>query len=399
MARKREQAAALVPVEAEYDGLLSGISTLLDQARRAAARTVNSILTATYYEVGRRVVEYEQGGSPRAEYGEALLKRLSKDLTAQHGRGFSRSNLQQMRLFYLGWTICQTMSGKLQARAKGSPVAAGPDETLQTPSAKSPAEALAVNPALILPDVFPLSWSHYVRLMAVSGESERTFYETEAIRGVWTVRQLNRQIGSSFFERVMLSRKRAEMLLKGEKPLPEDAVSVREEVRDPYVLEFLDLKDEYGEGDLEEALVRHLESFLLELGTGFAFVARQRNIMIGSKTYHIDLLLFHRVLRCLVVIDLKRGEFSHEDAGQMNLYLNYAREHFMMPGEADPIGLILCSKKDDAVVHYALGGIGAQVFASRYLAALPDVETLRREIVTTERAIELRKATRPEEPL
>jgi hypothetical protein len=167
---------------------------------------------------------------------------------------------------------------------------------------------------------------------------------------------------------------------------------VEGEVRNPYLLEFLNLKDEYSESELEEALVRHLETFLMELGAGFTFVARQKRIRVGNVWYRIDLLLFHRRLRCLVVIDLKIGKFTHADAGQMNLYLNYLREHTMEPGENDPVGIILCSEKDDAVVHYAMGGIKANVFASQYLTELPDPETLRQEIVSTQHAIESRAA-------
>ena len=179
---------------------------------------------------------------------------------------------------------------------------------------------------------------------------------------------------------------------RGQKPRPEDAVSVQDEIRDPYLLEFLNLKDEYSESELEEALVRHLEWFLLELGHGFTFVARQKRIRIGDEWYRIDLLLFHRRLRCLVVIDLSLGKFTHADAGQMNLYLNYVREHLMEPGENEPVGLILCSAKNDAVVHYAMGGIKANVFASHYLTTLPDPETLRQEILMTQHALETRAA-------
>jgi hypothetical protein len=180
------------------------------------------------------------------------------------------------------------------------------------------------------------------------------------------------------------------LLARGQAPQAQDAVPVEEEVRDPYLLEFLNLKDEYSETDLEEALIRHLEGFLLELGTGFAFVARQKRIRVGGSWYRMDLLLYHRVLRCLVVIDLKAGAFTHADAGQMNLYLNYVREHLALPDEAEPVGIILCSDKDDAVVKYATGGIRTRVFASKYLTNLPDEETLRQEILTTRHAIQAR---------
>jgi len=380
-----------------YDRLVSDISGLLEQARRGAARAVNAVLTATYWEIGRRIVEHEQGGKARAGYGEELLARLSADLTTKHGRGFSKRNIEQMRAFYLGWEIAQTPSAQFEARAKCSALSSelagaivqapsGQSQIVQTSSAESFAGSLA--------GVFPLSWSHYVRLLAVDKPHARTFYESEAIRGGWSVRQLDRQIGTQFYERTAHSRKPAALLARGQQPRPEDRVSVEDEVRSPYLLEFLNLKDEYSESDLEEALVRHLEAFLLELGAGFTFVARQKRIRVGDEWYRIDLLLFHRRLRCLVAIDLKIGKFTHADAGQMNLYLNYLREHMMESGENEPAGIILCSAKDDAVVHYAMGGIKAKVFASQYLTVLPDEETLRREILATQHALEARAAAK-----
>jgi len=401
MAKRRKAAAsALVPAPG-YALLVGGISELLEQARRAAARSVNSILTATYWEIGRRIVEHEQGGQARAAYGEALLKRLANDLTRKHGRGFSERNLEQMRTFYLGWEISQTPSAKLEARARlpGAATAASDQGGSDQPGGSRLVAAsvqLGNMPQPALTGVFPLSWSHYVRLLSVRDDFARWFYEDEAIRGAWSVRQLDRQISTQFYERTALSRNKEAMLRKGQRPKPEDTVPVEETVRDPYLLEFLNLKDQYGEGDLEEALVQHLETFLLELGAGFTFVARQKRIRVGDEWYRIDLLLFHRRLKCLVVIDLKVGKFTHADAGQMNLYLNYAREHLMEPDENEPVGLILCSQKNDAVVHYAMGGIQAKVFASRYLTALPDPETLRREILETKHALETRAAIRGE---
>jgi predicted nuclease of restriction endonuclease-like (RecB) superfamily len=226
--------------------------------------------------------------------------------------------------------------------------------------------------------------------MAVENPQGRAFYESEAIRGGWSVRQLDRQISTQFYERVVRSKRPVALLTSGSRLQSEEALSAEEEIHDPYLLEFLNLKDEYSENDLEEALIHHMEWFLLEMGAGFTFVARQKRIRIGDSWYRIDLLLYHRGLRGLVVIDLKTGAFTHSDAGQMNLYLNYAKQHLMMPGEAEPVGIILCSDKDDAVVKYSTGGIRAQVFASKYLTNLPDEETLRREILTTQRAIRAR---------
>lgn len=381
-----------IPSPDDYGLLIEGIGDLLEQSRRQAVRTVNSLLTVTYWEIGRRIVEFEQGGEARADYGKELMVRLASDLTAKHGRGFGKSNLFQMRAFYLGWEIFQTPSGILEAQAKsGLNSGTSPGGIFQTPSGES-GSALVVPGTNAVPSsvVFPLSWSHYVRLTSVENPNARAFYEAEAIRGGWSVRQLDRQISTQFYERTAGSVDPEALLARAHEAKPEDTVSLREEIRDPYLLEFLNLKDEYSESDLEEAIINHLEWFLLELGAGFTFVARQKRIRIGNEWYRVDLLLFHRRLRCLVVIDLKIGKFTHADAGQMNLYLNYAREHLMEPGENEPVGLILCSAKDDAVVHYAMGGIKANVFATRYMTDLPDEETLRREILNTQRAVRAR---------
>ena len=375
---------------ASYSGLVADISGLLEQARRTTVRAVNCVLTATYWKIGQRIVEFEQGGKKTSEYGEKLLERLSADLTSRHGRGFSRTNVSQMRAFYVGWEIVQTASEQFEARAKCQTLSgesssaivqtvSGKSEIWQTPSAES------------YSGVFLLSWSHYVRLLSVESLHARAFYEAEAVRGGWSVRQLDRQISTQFFERTAHSKRQKAMLMRGHQAKSEDVVTLEEQIRDPYLLEFLNLKDEYSETELEDAIIRHLEWFLLELGAGFTFVARQKRIRIGDEWYRMDLLLYHRRLKSLVVIDLKLGKFTHADAGQMNLYLNYAREHLMESGENEPVGMILCSAKDNAVVHYAMGGIKANVFASRYMTALPDEETLREEILNAQRAIAARK--------
>jgi predicted nuclease of restriction endonuclease-like (RecB) superfamily len=233
---------------------------------------VNAILTATYWEVGRQIVGYEQGGKARADYGEQLLRRLGRDLSAAYGRGFSQQGLYKMRAFYLGWTIFPTLSGKLQARVNCPTAAAGSEgEKAPTPSAESQtlvSISAPLDPSASPADAFPLPWSHYVRLMSVKDDFARWFYEDEAIRGAWSVRQLDRQIATQFYERTALSRDKEAMLVEGRRARPEDAVTLEETIRDPYVLEFLDLQDRYSEDDLEEALIRHLESFLLELGPG-----------------------------------------------------------------------------------------------------------------------------------
>src|SRR6266513_3116474 len=291
----------------EYGGLIGGIAELLDTSRRIAARTVNALMTATYWEIGRRIVEFEQQGEERARYGEQLLAQLSADLTSRFGRGFGVDNLQRFRSFFLIYpleSIYATLSNK--SRPKNSATASRKFEPLIRNFA--PSELTAA---------FPLPWSHYVRLLSVKNESAREFYHAEALRGGWSVRQLDRQIASQFYERTAVSRNKDAMLRKGAVARAGDSISADEEVRDPLVLEFLGLKDEYSETDLEEALLRHLENFLLELGGDFAFIGRQRRLRIGSEWYRVDLLFFHRKLRCLVVIDLKVGKFTHADAGQM----------------------------------------------------------------------------------
>lgn len=359
-----------------YDSVLTEVVRLLEDSRRASARAVNAVMTATYWEVGRRIVECEQSGAKRADYGKELLKRLSSDLTARFGRGFSQRNLEQMRLFYLGWRIPQTVSAKshpAQTLPGGGENSPDPSSELSRPASTRR---------------FPLPWSHYVRLMTVKSEQARGFYEAEALRGGWSVRQLDRQIGSQFFERTALSRNKAAMLRKGSGAKPGDAVSPEEEIKDPFVLEFLGLRDEYSESELEEALIRQLENFLLELGGDFAFIGRQRRLRVGDEWYRVDLLFFHRRLRCLVVIDLKLGKLTHADAGQMHLYLNYAREHWTNPGENPPVGLILCAQRDAAVAHYALEGLPNKVLAAEYRTALPDEEVLAAEVERTRKYLE-----------
>jgi predicted nuclease of restriction endonuclease-like (RecB) superfamily len=382
--RKSTPTKAIVTRANPYRRLITDISTFLDQARRNAARSVNAILTATYWQIGRRIVEHEQGGDIRADYGMTLIERLAKDLMKSHGRGFSVQGLYKMRSFYLGWEILPTVSGKLEAKTK-LPTLSG--ESI-VPICQT-ASAISQTPSA-LSAMFPLSWSHYVRLLSVEKPHARAFYESEAIRGGWSVRQLDRQISTQFFERTAHSKNPSALLKRSAKIEPAEISSIEEELRNPYLLEFLNLKDEYSESDLEDALIQHLETFLLELGAGFTFVARQKRIRIGDEWYRIDLLLFNRRLRCLVAIDLKVGKFTHADAGQMNMYLNYIHENMTEPHENEPVGMILCSAKDDAVVHYAMGGIKAKVFASEYLTALPDPETLRREIVATQNALEAR---------
>ena len=389
----RPKSKSLVPAKkiapralAGYQSLRDEIAGLLQSARQTAARTVNALMTATYWEIGRRIVEFEQGGEARAGYGETLIQRLADDLSRQFGRGFSRQNLQQMRQFYLCWPIIQTLSEQLLA-----------GEICQTLSGKFEELAICPTPSgdfsilAAIASRFPLPWSAYVRLFSVKSEHARAFYETEALRCGWSVRQLDRQITSQFYERTAMSKKKASMLKKGEIAQPGDAVTVEEAIKDPFVLEFLDLKDEYSESELEAALIHRLEDFLLELGDDFTFVGRQRRLRVGDSWFRVDLVFFHRRLKCLIIIDLKAGKFSYADAGQMHLYLNYAREHWTRDGENPPVGLILCAEKDAAEAHYALEGLPNKVLAAEYKTLLPEEKRIAEELAKATRALETRK--------
>lgn len=246
-----------------------------------------------------------------------------------------------------------------------------------------------------LAQTFTLPWSAYVRLLSVKDDHARQFYEAEALRGGWSVRQLDRQIGSQFYERTALSKDKAAMLVKGSVARPEDAVTPNDAIKDPYVLEFLDLKDEYSESDLEAALIQRLEDFLLELGEGFTFVGRQRRLRIDQTWYRVDLLFFHRKLRCLVIIDLKLGSLTHADVGQMHMYCNYAKAHWAYPDENPPVGLILCADKGHALARYALDGLPTKVMAANYRTVLPDAELLQKELENTRRLLESRRIPSP----
>src|SRR5206468_33484 len=386
MKKPHPKAISLKPA-VEYGGLIGGIAELLEAARRNAARAVNALMTATYWEIGRRIVEFEQRGKKRAEYGEELLQRLAQDLTAKFGRGFSYPNVNKFRQFYLAFPapgILSTPSIESIHTILSTPSIESQRKKSQTSSGELAVRDLAAR--------FPLPWSHYVRLLSTKSAEARRFYETEALRGGWSVRQLDRQIGSQFYERTALSRNKSAMLRKGSLASAEDSLSADEEVRDPLILEFLGLKDEYSETELEQALLRHLENFLLELGGDFAFVGRQRRLRLGSEWYRVDLLFFHRKLRCLVIIDLKVGKFTHADAGQMHLYLNYAREHWMQADENPPVGLILCAEKDDAIAKYALEGLPNKVLAREYKLALPNEKRLAAEIEKTRELLERRSS-------
>lgn len=408
-----------------YDGLIVGIRELLDASRHATARVVNSLMTATYWDIGRRIVEHEQGGKKRAGYGEELLKRLAEDLTAQFGRGFSRPNLQRFRELFLcnpPDKICSTLSSKSRPQISPtlSDLSSGKTDILPTLSEESGQGSIASTSSRQLPQhkratpllesgdgsilstlsiesqpplaevakAFPLPWSHYVLLLKARSPEAREFYHTEALRGGWSVRQLDRQMNSLFYERMALSKNKAALLKSGAKAKPGEELTATEALRDPLVLEFLDLKDEYSETELEAALTQHLETFLLELGGDFTFVGRQRRLRIDDEWYRVDLVFFHRRLRSLVIFDLKLGKFTHADAGQMHLYLSYAQEHWTMPGENPPVGIILCTTAGQGLVHYTLDTLPTKVMAHEYRLALPDEKKLLQTIQEARQQVE-----------
>lgn len=373
-----------------YDGLIVGIGELLEASRHATARVVNSLMTATYWDIGRRIVEFEQGGKKRAAYGDELLKRLSVDLTERFGRGFSRPNLQRFREFFLchssAW-ICSTLSSKLPRPHFPTVSGALPPAIASTRSSPSDLTPIPFTLAQVA-KAFPLPWSQYVLLLKARSPEAREFYSTEALRGGWSVRQLDRQINSLFYERTALSKNKAAMLRKGARPQPDETLTAEEAIRDPLVLEFLDLRDEYSETELEAALIHHLETFLLELGRDFTFVGRQRRLRIDDEWYRVDLLFFHRRLRCLVIFDLKLGKFTHADAGQMHLYLSYASEHWTLPEENPPVGIILCSTAGENIVRYTLDTLPTKVMAKQYKLALPDEQQLMQAMAEARKQIE-----------
>lgn len=325
--------------EFENNGVLGKVIGLLNKARTEIVSNVNKTMVYTYYEIGRIIVEEEQKGKGRAEYGQQLIEELSVKLSKEFGKGFSSTNIKQMRSFYNIYSKGQTTS-----------------------------------------DEFNLSWSHYLKLMRIEDENERKFYEIEAYKNNWSLRELQRQYDSALFTRLALSRDKKKVLELAEKGLviekPKDAI------KDPYVLEFIGLPEKtiYSENELEQKLIDKLEYFLLELGTGFTFVARQKRISFDDKHFRIDLVFYNRILKCFVLIDLKIGELKHQDIGQMQMYVNYYDREIKLVEENRTIGIILCQNKSEAVVQYTLPENNEQIFASKYQTVLPSKEDLKKLI-------------------
>lgn len=321
----------------QYDDLILQIGELLRAGRQKAAQSVNTILVQTYWEIGRYIVEYEQRGNVRAEYGTQLLDKLSKDLTLSYGKGFSRSNLFQIRLFYLRFPKIQTLSGQL-------------------------------------------TWSHYTEILKADTDLEIGFYSKQCEKEHWSVRELKRQMKSMLFHRLALSKDKEGVLKLASEghriETPEDLI------KDPFVLEFLNIPQpyQYLENELEDKIIDNLQHFIMEMGKGFAFIGRQYRMSIGGKHFYLDLLFYHRILKCFVLIDLKRGEIDHQDVGQMNLYLNYFRKEEATEGDNDPVGIILGAYKNQILVEYATDSITNKVLLSKYQLYLPDKDLLQKQL-------------------
>lgn len=320
------------------------IKNLLASARENIVSNVNSTMTKTYFLIGKRIVEEEQNGNERAEYGEELIKNLSLRLSKEFRKGFSKTNLKQMKSFYLAYGKGQTVS-----------------------------------------DQFKLSWSHYLILMRIENINERNFYEIESIENNWSLRELRRQIDSALYERLVLSidKEKIKLLsLKGQiLEKPEDVV------KDPYVLEFLGLeeKSDYSENELETAIINNLEKFIMELGKGFLFQGRQVRFTFDEEHYFVDLVFYNRLLKCFVLIDLKIGKLKHQDLGQMQMYVNYYDRFVKLPDENKTIGIIICKEKNDTLVRMTLPEDNQQIFASRYMTVLPSKEDLKKIIDETDK--------------
>ena len=351
--------------------LLAEVRQLIHSARHAAARTVNTLQVLTNFEIGRRIVEHEQKGEQRAGYGQEMLKALSTRLTEEFGRGFSVTNLQLMRKFFI------ENENRIQQKAS---VKLAPTEISQTPSAISAPVEIWQKPSAKFTNPFTLSWSHYVELLTVKGSDERSFYEIEATNAGWSVPELKRQKASCLYERLALSRDKAGVKRLAEKgqlvTRPEDVL------KEPLVLEFLGLgeKPAYSESDLESALITHLEHFLLELGKGFLFEARQKRFTFDGDHYFLDLVFYNRLLRCYVVIDLRLDKLTHQDLGQMQMYVNHYDRHVKLPEENPTIGLLLCKEKKDAVVKLTLPK-DTNIHAREYQLYLPSKELLKAKLL------------------
>ena len=327
-----------------FEKMISDIEALVNASKNELATSINKVMTVTYWSIGKYIVEFEQDGNAKAEYGKNLLSTISKELTLRLGKGYSRPNLNNMRKFYLKYSNCQTVSDKL-------------------------------------------SWSHICELIKIDDELERNFYEKECVVENWNVRTLRRQMDSALFLRLASSRDKEGILKLAQNGI--ECQSPEDIVKSTYTLEFLDIpeQEKYSENDLEQRIIDNLQKFLLELGKGFTFVKRQYPLTINNVHYHVDLVFYHRILKCFVLIDLKKNSVQHEDIGQMNMYMGYFAIEENMPDDNPPIGIILSKNKDELLVEYATYGMDSNLFVSKYELYLPnrkELEKLVKDILNDE---------------
>lgn len=344
-----------------YEELVLTINHLLTSTKQKLESSVNSTMILTYWSIGKYIVEFEKNGKERAEYGTALLKKLSKDLTKSFGNGYSWRNLYNMVLFYNQYPILQTLYAKSGIEIKSK-------ETIISGKLSTK----------IRSSILKLNWSHFVRLISIKNEEERNFYIIETAENSWSVRELNRQINASLFERLILHKDK-----KSIKKLAQNGNQIKTHqdfLKDPLVLEFLNIKEDkkYSENELESAIIDNLGDFLLELGKGFTFVARQKRISSGSDHFYIDLVFYNRILRSFILIDLKIGKLKHQDIGQMQMYVNYFDREIKEDNENPTIGIILCKEKDDFIIEFTLPKSNNQIFTKEYKLYLPDKKELQK---------------------
>jgi len=360
-----------------YKQLVSHISEIFVHGQQKAVITVNAYLIETYWKIGQYIVEYEQGGSGKAEYGKRLLEMLSKDLTLLHGKGFSRSNIQRMKQFYQTYSIGAEPMHQFEQICAEAPHKLEQLDNKQIEICAEPPHKFKQIAAI---PSYQLSWTHYVELLKIEDPLERSFYLNQTLNENWSTTQLIRQKKSSLYLRLAASKDKEGILKlakEGQKILhPADII------REPYILDFLQIPEPYqvSESELEGRIISHLQNFLLEMGKGFAFVGRQYRVMLGNRAHRIDLVFYHYILKCFVLIDLKREPVGYEDIGQMNMYLGYFEKEENNEGDNPPIGIVLAREKDEYVVEYALHNISSRLFVSKYQLYLPTKEELQRII-------------------
>ena len=372
-------------IKPEGESLFTRVISILDQARGNVVRSVNSNMVLAYWLIGREIVQEIQGGETRAEYGKQVVENLSARLTKKYGKGFSAPTLWNFRQFYQVYanrmTILSPPGREFDDQSKLSP--AGREWVLLENGSPSGSEFQQVfSPQL--------SWSHYRALMRVTDEEARAFYEQETVECGWSKTQLERQIHSSYYQRILANRGKAGLVATERDRLPGEPVAAEQILKSPYVLEFLGLPDskELHESALEQAIIENLQSFLLELGKGFSFVARQKHIRFDDDDFYVDLIFYNFMLKCFLLIDLKIGKLTHRDVGQMDGYVRLFEDRFKVPGDNPTIGLILCSDKSEAVAKYSVLSEGRQIFASKYLQFLPSEHELMLEIEKERKLIE-----------